>query len=111
MDKISFEDWKKLELKIGKIIKVERVENSDKLYKLQVDLGEETPRQIVSGLVPHFSEDELLGKRIVVLANLAPAKFRGEISNGMLLVADDTKTNKLELLTSFGEVSEGSVVS
>lgn len=111
MDTLTFEDWKKIELKIGKIIKVERVANSDKLYKLQVDLGEENQRQIVSGLVPHFTEEELLGKKIVVVSNLAPAKFRGELSNGMLLVAEDLNTKKLKLLTVNGDVAEGSTVS
>jgi tRNA-binding protein len=86
--KISIEEFKKIEMRVGKIVSVEKMPNRDKLYKLQVDIGEEIPRQIITGLVPYYSADELLGKSIIVLVNLEPAKFAGEISNGMLLAAE-----------------------
>ncbi len=67
MEEISFDEWKKLDLKVGKILEVERVPNTDKLYKLQVDIGEEKPIQIVTGLVPYYKEEELKDKKIIHL--------------------------------------------
>lgn len=84
---ISFEDFKKLDLKIGKVIIVEKIENTDKLLKLIVDIGGEK-RQIVSGIAQDYSPEELINKEIVVLVNLEPKKFRGIESQGMLLAAD-----------------------
>lgn len=89
MAEINFDEWKRLKMKVGQILEVERVPKTDKLYKLQVDIGEEQPIQIVSGLVPFYSERELLNRKIVVLTNLAPVKLAGEMSNGMLLCAQD----------------------
>ena len=87
MDQITFEDWKKIQMKVGKIISAERIEGTDKLYKIVVDVGEEKPRQIVSGIVPSYTEDELKDKLIILLVNLAPAVIRGVESQGMLLCA------------------------
>ena len=95
---ITIDELDKIKLKVGQILSVERVEKSDKLYKLQVDLGEENPRTIVSGLVPYYKEDELLNKQVVVVANLKPAKLRGVESNGMLLAAGDDDIVKLLVL-------------
>lgn len=81
----------KLFLQVGKIIKVENHPKADKLYIEKVDVGEEEPIQIVSGLVPYYSSDELEGKNIIVVRNLKPAKLRGEMSFGMLLAAEDEK--------------------
>jgi len=64
VDPITSEDWKKIEMKVGRIISAERIEGTDKLYKIQVDIGEEAPRQIVSGIVPSYTEEELTGKRV-----------------------------------------------
>ena len=100
MDRISFQDFKKLEMRVGKIVKVERVPETDKLYRLQVDIGREKPIQIVTGLVPYYTEEELDGKIIVVLVNLEPAKFKGEVSEGMLLCAEDSKEDTCVLLTT-----------
>ena len=100
MDKISFQDFKKLEMVAGKIVKVERVPETDKLYRLQVDIGREKPIQIVTGLVPYYTEEELDGKTIIVLVNLEPAKFKGELSEGMLLCAEDSKGDTCVLLTT-----------
>jgi len=83
---ISFEDFKKLDLKIGKIVSARVHPDADRLYVLDVDLGEET-RQIVAGIRKSYSEDELVGKHVVVAANLEPATIRGEESNGMVLAA------------------------
>lgn len=92
---ITIDELDKVELKVGQILKVERVEKADKLYKLFVDVGEDEPRTIVSGLVPYYKEEELLNKQVVVVTNLKPAKLRGILSNGMLLAAGDYHIVKL----------------
>jgi len=85
---ISIDDVDKVKLKVAQIKAVERIPDAKKLYKLQVDLGNET-RTVVSGLVPYYTEEELLGKKVVLVANLKPAKLRGIESQGMLLAAGD----------------------
>lgn len=97
---ITIDELDKVKLKVGQIKSVERVENSDKLYKLSVDLGESEPRTIVSGLVSYYKEDELLNKQVVVVSNLKKAKLRGVESNGMLLAAGDGDIVKLLVLDS-----------
>lgn len=92
---ITIDELDKVELKVGQIKEVSRIEKSDKLYKLSVDVGEENLRTIVSGLVPYYKEDELLNKQVVVVTNLKPAKLRGVESNGMLLAAGDYDIVKL----------------
>ncbi len=83
---ITFDEFKKLELKVARILAAERVPGADKLLKLQVDLGAEQ-RQIVAGIAQAYRPDELVGRFIVVVTNLAPARIRGVESNGMLLAA------------------------
>ena len=102
---ISIDDFEKIKLKVAKIISAERVEGANKLYKLTVDLGNET-RTIVSGLLPYYTEDELIGKKIVLVSNLLPAKLRGIESNGMLLAAGEKDT--VRLLTIDGDIELGS---
>lgn len=101
---ISIDDLAKVELQIGQIVEVERVEKSKKLYKLLVDIGTEK-RTVVSGIVPYYTEDELLNMKIVVVTNLKPAKLCGIESNGMLLAAGDTDVVKL--LTINGDIENG----
>jgi methionyl-tRNA synthetase len=110
MDKIDYEQFKTVEMRVGKIVEISRVEGADKLYKLKVDVGEESSRQIVTGLVPFYQEDELLNKKIIVVANLKPAKFRGEESNGMLLAAGDEEGG-FSILTLDRDAAVGSIVS
>lgn len=98
-DKISIDDFAKVELRVAQIKEVEKVQNADKLYKLTIDLGAET-RTIVSGIVPYYKEEELIGKKIVVVSNLKPAKLRGIMSNGMLLAAGDGDVVKLVTIDS-----------
>jgi len=93
MDKISFDKWQKLDIRVGKVTKAERVENTDKLYKLEIDIGKDRPIQIVSGLVPYYKKEELEDKEILVLVNLEEAEFAGEKSEGMLLCGEDKEGN------------------
>ena len=96
MDTITFEDFKKVEIRIGKIIACEKVETADKLLKLQVDFGD-FERQIVSGIAESFTPDELVGKKLPFIVNLEYRKFKGEESQGMLMAIDaDGKTVLLE---------------
>ncbi len=101
---ITMEELDKVELKVAKILTAERVEGANKLYKLTVDLGKEQ-RTVVSGLVPYYTEAELIGKKVVLVSNLKPAKLRGIESNGMLLAAGDGETVKL--LTIDGDIATG----
>jgi methionyl-tRNA synthetase len=104
----SFDDFKKLELRVGKIIECEPVEGSDKLYRLSVRIGAET-RTLAAGLAEHYAPDELLGRLVVVVANLEPRTIRGIESQGMLLAADDG-AGKVALLTVIDEISDGATV-
>lgn len=108
MSTVTFEEFKKLDIRIGKVISAERIKRSNKLILLQVDLGDET-RQIVAGLAPYYSPEELVGKEIVVLANLEPKVFMGYKSQGMLLAA--VVDGKPVLLKPEKEVPPGAKVS
>jgi methionyl-tRNA synthetase len=87
MDKIIYDDFKKVEIKIGKILTVERIEKSEKLLKLSVDFAEETgPRQILSGIAKYFPNiEDLIGKKCPFVTNLEPKPMMGMESNGMIL--------------------------
>lgn len=83
---ISIDDFKKVEIRIGRILAAEKVENADKLLRLSVDLGEGSPRQIVSGIAEYFPDpSSLIGKECPFVANLEPRVIRGLESNGMIL--------------------------
>jgi methionyl-tRNA synthetase len=106
---IQYDDFAKLDLKVGTITKAEKVEKADKLLKLEVDLGFEK-RTIVSGIALHFQPETIIGKQVVVVANLAPRKMRGIESNGMILMAEDV-TGKLKFVNPDEKVDNGSQVS
>jgi methionine--tRNA ligase beta chain len=108
LSEVSFKDFKRLDIRIGTVSEVERVPGSDKLYKLQVDMGDES-RQIVTGLVDYYSPDELQGKVIALVTNLKPAKIFGQWSYGMLLAAE--MDEKLALLTTDREIPNGAKVT
>lgn len=95
---IEFADFQKLDLRVGTIIAAEQHPDADKLLRFDVDLGEEKPRQIISGIAEFFNPAELVGKKVVVVANLPPRKLRGLVSHGMILTAE--KDEHLSLLTS-----------
>lgn len=111
MDKITFDEFKKIKMKVGKVLEVERVPKTEKLYKLQVDIGEEKPIQIVTSLVRYYSSDELKGQKIIVLVNLKQTKFAGEISEGMLLCAEKEDGSDCVLLTVQKDIGTGTPVT
>ncbi|MBC7934295.1 MAG: methionine--tRNA ligase [Rhizobacter sp.] len=106
---IQFDDFAKIDLKVGTIVAAEKVEKADKLLKLQVDLGFET-RTIVSGIALHFEPSTIVGKQVTVVTNLAPRKMRGIESNGMILMAEDAD-GKLQFVNPDEAVHNGSGVS
>ena len=105
---VSIREFKRLDIRTGSVKEIEQILGSDKLYKLQVDMGDHT-RQIVTGLVEYYKADEIRSKVICVICNLRPAKIFGNESNGMLLTAE--KDGKLALLTTERDIPNGSKVS
>ena len=105
---VSFQEFKQLELKVGTVLAVEDHPNANKLMVLRVDLGEATPRTLVAGLKEHYAYADLLGKQIVVVANLEPAVLRGVQSDGMLLAAQEGE--KVVILTPEKPIAPGSPV-
>jgi methionyl-tRNA synthetase len=106
---IIYDDFAKLDLRVGTVAACEKVEKADKLLKLTVDLGTET-RTIVSGIALHYQAEEMVGKQVVVVTNLAARKMKGIESQGMILTAED-KDGKLRLLKPEETVSPGSSIS
>jgi tRNA-binding protein len=107
---ISYDDFAKLDLRIATVIECRPHENADKLLVLQIDLGGER-RQICAGLREHYPPEQLVGKQIVVVANLAPRQMRGQISQGMLLAATDPASNRVIVITPAEPAAAGSKVS
>ena len=106
---IQFDDFAKLDLRVGTILSAEKVAKADKLLKLEVDLGFEK-RTIVSGIALHFNPNDLIGKQVVIVANLAPRKLKGIESNGMILSAED-ENGKLHLINPEQIINSGAGVS
>lgn len=106
---ITYDDFQKIDLRVAQILEAARVPKSEKLVKLQVSLGPLGERQIVAGIGKHYEPEGLVGRKIVIVANLKPAKLMGEISQGMLLAASDDQNN-LELLSPGNLISAGSIV-
>ena len=105
MEKINIEDLLKVEIKIGKIINVEEIEESEKLYKLEVDFGEENTRTVLSGIKKYFEKDDLINKQFAFITNLEPRKMMGMYSEAMILATGD---ESLALLTPTKEMPNGS---
>lgn len=105
---INIKDFAKVQLMVAQIKEVKEHPNADKLYILQVDTGPGGMRQIVAGIRRHYTPEQLINRRIVLVANLEPAQLRGEISNGMLLAASDNQGSSL--LTPDRDVALGSLI-
>lgn len=107
---ITFEEFKKMDIRIGEILSAEKIPETDKLLKLMVDLGEEKPRQIIAGVSEFFpNEQELIGKQITILANLEHRTIKGLESQGMILAVNDE--NELALLIPSKKIKSGSKIS
>lgn len=112
MDQINYEDFIKADLRVALINKAERVEGSEKLLRLEVEVGDDG-RQIVAGIGKSYTPEEIIGKQIVIVANLKPRKLMGVESQGMLLAAsDETEDEEREviLLTTMSDIKSGSKV-
>ena len=107
-EEISIEDFAKLDLRVAKVVAAEKVEKADKLLKLTLDLAGNT-RTIVSGIAKSYKPEEMVGKSVIVIANLKPAKIRGVESHGMLLAASDG--DDILVCTTDGEIESGTAVS
>ena len=96
-EEITIDEFKRVKLRVGKITSAENVKKSDKLLKLQIDLGTEQ-RQLVAGIAKSYLPEELIGKKILMVANLKPAKLFGVESQGMVLALDTTEEGKVKLI-------------
>lgn len=108
VEQIDIQDFSKVQLRVAKVLEAEKLPKTDKLLRLRVEIGSEK-RQIIAGIAQHYAPEQLVGRLIVVVANLKPAKLRGETSEGMLLAAK--LGDKLVLLTTDGDIPTGASVS
>ncbi len=111
MENVKFEEWQKLDLRVGKIIKIENHPNADKLYVLEVDLGSMGKRTIVAGLRKYYQPEELLNQQCIIFANLEPAVLRGIKSEGMILASGSEDKKDVRILQPEKEIELGSKVS
>ncbi|MCX8022650.1 MAG: methionine--tRNA ligase subunit beta [Syntrophorhabdaceae bacterium] len=109
MDNITYEEFQRMDLRVGEIKACEDIPGADKLFRLVVDIGEE--RTIVAGIKLHYRKEELIGKKIAVIANLEPRKLRGITSHGMLLAGVEKESSKVVLLTLDRDIKNGSRIS
>jgi len=112
---MTIDEFKQCDLRVGRVITAERVEGSEKLLRLQVDLGETregepAPRQILSGIGKAYSPEDLIAKQVVIIANLEPRMMMGFESQGMLLAASDAE-GKPVILTAVSDVAPGTKVT
>lgn len=116
---IQFDEFAKVDLRVARVVHAENHPSADRLLKLQVDDGSGTPRQICAGIRAQYTAEQMVGKLIVIVANLAPRKIRGEESRGMLLAASDVPKDGLQagterqvvVLTLDKDIPTGSIVS
>lgn len=109
-DTIGIEDFAKVQLRVARVLEASDHPNADKLIVLKVDMGNEQ-RQLVAGLKGHYTANQLVGKNLIVAANLAPRKMRGVESQGMLLAASTPDQSRVVILTTESDVPPGSAVS
>ena len=106
---ISYDDFSKLDIRIGKVLAAEKMEKSNKLLKLTIDTGIDK-RTVLSGIAQHYTPEEIVGKQVTLIVNLAPRKMMNIESQGMVLMAEDSE-GKLKLLQPSEIVSPGAIVS
>lgn len=110
VETISFDEFMKVKLRVGRVIEAGDHPNADKLLVMKVDLGDET-RQICAGLKGHYTPDQLVGRNLVLVANLAPRMMRGVESQGMLLAAVSPDHSQVVVLTTEADIAPGCSVS
>ncbi|MFH1386949.1 MAG: methionine--tRNA ligase subunit beta [bacterium] len=110
MDNITFDEFKKLDLRVAEIKAAEEIPGADRLYKLQVEIGAET-RELVAGIKAHYEKESLIGKKIIMLANLEPRAIKGVTSHGMILAASNEDKTALAVIIPDKEIPSGSKVS
>lgn len=110
-EKINFEDFDKIEFRLGIIKECFKHPNADRLLVFKVDIGEEKPRQIISSISEFYKPEDVINKRVVVVANLKKAIFRGMESDGMLMCASLPNDEDVELLTITKDFKAGSIVN
>lgn len=108
---IQYDDFAKLDLRVATVLECKPHANADKLLVLQIELAGGERRQICAGLRQHYQPEQLVGKQIVVVANLAPRQMRGEVSQGMLLAATDPATQRVIVVSPSENTAPGSKVS
>ncbi len=115
---ITFEEFAKVDLRVAKVVAAENHPKADKLFKLQLDDGSGTPRQICAGIREHYTAEQLVGRSIIIVANLAPRMLRGEESRGMLLAASNVPKDgaadvarMVVLLAPSSDIAPGAIVS
>ena len=112
---VVFDEFARLDLRVARVLTCEVIPKSDRLFKVQVDDGSGTPRQICAGIRGHYTPEELVGRLVVIVANLAPRKMMGLESRGMLLAASDAKKGDAErrviLLSPSADIAPGAIVS
>ena len=108
IDEVSIDDFARIALRVARVVSAQKVEKADKLLKLQLDVGHEE-RTVVSGIAQWYQPADLVGRRVVLVANLKPAKLRGIVSQGMILAADDGEGN-LVLVEPSGDIAVGAEV-
>jgi methionyl-tRNA synthetase len=113
---IAFDDFARVDLRVARVLKAENHPSADRLFKLQLDDGSGTPRQICAGIRGSYTPEQLTGRLIIIVANLAPRVIRGEESRGMLLAASDapkdaTTPRRVVVLAPESDIAPGSIVS
>jgi len=108
---IQFDDFAKIQLRVATVLECKVHPNADKLLLVQLDLGNGEKRQVCAGIRAHYQPEQLVGKQVIVVANLAPRQMRGEISQGMILAASDPATGKVIVVGPSEALAPGSKVS
>ena len=108
---IQYDDFAKLDLRVATVVECVPHPNADKLLVLQLELANGERRQICAGIKPHYAPEQMVGRQIIIVANLAPRTLRGQVSHGMLLAAHDNATGKVVVMGPSESVSPGAKVS
>ena len=108
---LQYDDFAKLDLRVATVVECAPHPNADKLLVLQLEMAQGERRQICAGIKAHYAPEQLVGKQVIVVANLAPRTLRGQVSHGMLLAAHDDATGKVVVMGPSEAVSPGAKVS